>query len=393
MGRDYDVVVAGAGPAGVAAAIVAAGLGETVLLVEEWNRFGGAVTAGMHRGLCGLYAREPRSPSDTLNEGVQRALIERLLRKDDHAVRPSQQGKTWVLEFATADWEAALADMCCDAGVEVRLDTRVTAVHREGQHISAVELNHPSGNVIRVGAVVDCTGAGHVLQLAGADAIFPPDESECHDLLGFAVRLEGLSGDLEMLRIEVPYVLTRAAADGVLPFAVRFAMFHPGPGDGQGVCKLALVPSDCTGDKLADYAHRVIQHLIQESPGFAKARIIESSPRALPRVGHRLRGRAIVTEQDILQARHHDSPAVHAWWPIERWDLSQGPTYLYPPLGEPYDIPDDALASAAVGNLFAGGACLSATPAATASLRAAGICLATGGAAGRIAAMVVFAHR
>ncbi len=51
-----------------------------------------------------------------------------------------------------------------------------------------------------------------------------------------------------------------------------------------------------------------------------------------------------MTEQDILEARKYGPDAVHGWWPIERWDISQGPTYAYPPVGRHYDIPPDALA-------------------------------------------------
>ena len=54
----------------------------------------------------------------------------------------------------------------------------------------------------------------------------------------------------------------------------------------------------------------------------------------------------------------------------------------------PYAIPEEALQSDRFDNLLAAGACVSATRAATASLRAAGICLATGDAAGRLAASV-----
>jgi anaerobic glycerol-3-phosphate dehydrogenase len=70
---------------------------------------------------------------------------------------------------------------------------------------------------------------------------------------------------------------------------------------------------------------------------------------------------------------------------MERWDISSGPSYIYPPVGQPYDIPPGALQSEAIENLLAAGTCISATTAAAASTRASGICLATGYAAGRLA--------
>jgi hypothetical protein len=106
----------------------------------------------------------------------------------------------------------------------------------------------------------------------------------------------------------------------------------------------------------------------------------------LPRDGRRLKGKAIVTEDDVLQARQISPDAVHAWWPIEHWDISTGPAHAYPPEGQHYDIPDEAFQSAVIENLFAAGTCVSATAQAAASIRASGICLATGEAAGRVAA-------
>jgi len=116
------------------------------------------------------------------------------------------------------------------------------------------------------------------------------------------------------------------------------------------------------------------------------ATISEISPRILPRDGRRLLGRYTLTEDDVLTARQHGGDSVKAWWPAERWDAASGPSYAYPPIGRPYDIPLDALRSSAIDNLFVAGNTISATAGAAASSRASGICLATGAAAGEIAA-------
>ena len=73
---------------------------------------------------------------------------------------------------------------------------------------------------------------------------------------------------------------------------------------------------------------------------------------------------------------------------MEIWEVDRGPVFAYPPIRSPYAIPEEALQSDRFDNLLAAGACVSATRDATASLRAGGICLATGDAAGRLAATV-----
>jgi hypothetical protein len=382
----YDVAVIGAGPAGVTAASGAARGGASVLLVDSSNRLGGAVTAAMHRSLCGLYSREPRDPLDVLNPGAQRDAIERMIAHAPSAVRPRQLGKAWVLEFPTAAWEAALGEIASAPGIDRVLETRVTSVRRDARRVTAIQMNGAADRWIDINALIDCTGGGSVLQLIGEDVMQPVDPSQSRMLGGFAVRLTGLTGDVEMLRIQVPYVLARAVADGKLPPLARFTVFSPGPQPGEGVCKLAVQAEGISPGEVELFAQQIIEHLMREVEGFAIARVVEQSPHALPRDGRCLRGKMQITEDDVLTARRHGANAVHAWWPIERWDASQGPSYTYPPAGQHYDIPDDALRSAVVENLFAAGSCLSATPGAAASLRVSGICLATGDAAGRIAA-------
>lgn len=45
--KEYDVIVAGSGPAGIVAAILSGRNGERTLLVESGGRVGGVSTAGM----------------------------------------------------------------------------------------------------------------------------------------------------------------------------------------------------------------------------------------------------------------------------------------------------------------------------------------------------------
>jgi flavin-dependent dehydrogenase len=129
MKTSYDIAVIGAGAAGVMAASAAASHGARVILLETSDRLGGAVTAAMHRSLCGLYATTPRFPVDTLNDGAQRQFIERLVAKAPDLVQPRQFGKAWVLEFPTAAYEASLAEALSEAKVEHRMNARVVAVN------------------------------------------------------------------------------------------------------------------------------------------------------------------------------------------------------------------------------------------------------------------------
>src|SRR5437899_12102654 len=53
---DYEVVVLGGGPAGIAAAASAAGHGRKTILIERYGFLGGAGTAAGVTNFCGLFA-------------------------------------------------------------------------------------------------------------------------------------------------------------------------------------------------------------------------------------------------------------------------------------------------------------------------------------------------
>ena len=375
----------GGGPAGVTAAAAAAAGGAKVVLVEITDRLGGAVTTAMHRSICGLYASEPKSPFYTLNDSWQRTIVGRMVSHSPDDVKPRQFGKAWVLEFPPAAWAAALDETVTHPNIERRMRTRVASVHREGDHLSAIELGGDQAGTLVAKVFIDCSG-GQLLSLAGDDAVQPEDADRM--LAGYAVRLAKIGGHLELLRLQIPYALAKSVQAGELQAIARFTVFYPGPGAGEGVCKLAVDLSEMSAIDIERCADCILVVLRRDVPGFAGTVEVERSSNAISREGRRLIGRATLTEHDVLSAHKQKAEVVHAWWPAERWSAADGPTYAYPPVGESYDITGDMLRSATIGNLLAAGNAISATQGAAASSRASGICIATGGLAGQIAATI-----
>ena len=314
--KGYDIAIIGAGPAGVCAA-AAAGGAASVLLIDISPRLGGSVTAAMHRCMCGLYSSAPKNPLDTLNAFAQRDIVRRMLAKEPSRVLTRQMGKAWVLEFPAPAWESALAEICAESHADLRLGCRITAVRRQGNRIMAIQLEDRQPLWIDVKILIDCTGGGAVLKLAGEDAVFPPDDTRrTHPgrLRRPAIRhrrRRGIAPPANSLR------LGPGGGKGPAPRVARFAVFYPGPVSGEGICKLAVNPRELSNSDAESFLSQVVQHLNREIPALANARIVEKSPRILPRDGLRLRGRFVVDDQHVLLARQVGPDAVHAWWPLE----------------------------------------------------------------------------
>lgn len=401
-----DIAIIGAGPAGVTAAVAArrAGAGR-VVLVELSDKLGGAVTHALHRSICGLYAKQPANLTHTLNAGLQREVVTHMAKLAPDHVQLKQMGKACVLEFPPQAWQHTLEQLCDEAGVALHMNTRVKSVKRHGSKIQNLQLEHlnldannhaastGSLTTLQPAVVIDATGQGHLLKLAGDDTYqpIPAIQTPSRMMGGYAMRLGNLTGDLERLRLQIPFTLAKAVVQNQLPAIARLTVFHPGPLPGQGVCKMAVSPGELMEPAaVAQRANAIFNHLKQSLESLAVATILEQSPTPQARDGLRLRGQFLLTQNHVLEGKsfdetNNDLAPIKAWWPIEWWDDERGPTYQFGPVGLPYDIPMDSLRCLAVSNLLAAGMNISADAQAAASLRASGICLAIGDAAGRVA--------
>lgn len=386
MHRQCDILVAGGGVAGVPAAVAAARLGLSVVLVEQNDFLGGSGVAGLHRHICGLYGDQAPTAKATLNAGLAREVAVALAR--GRQAGPVHMGRVWVLPYSTAGFRA-LYERLVDGErrIEALLGARTVAVHRTGRRIRSVVVAEGDRRIeIAVRAVVDCTGDACIAgQCRSARRVA---ESRTRQLAGFTVRVGGLIGSDPLLPIKVPYCLTQAVRRRELPALRRFTAFAWGQGQ-DGYCKFSFSSREQDVGHAREAAGLALKILARDLPAFRQAAIMEASPHLLHREGPALIGRYALTAGDVLGARKFSDGVVRNAWPIELWKPRHGPTYRYVPPGDSYDIPGRCLRAKDLENLFCAGRCISASRDALGSTRVMGTCIALGEAAARAAADVL----
>ena len=165
----YDLVVAGGGPAGSAAAICASRLGAKVLLIEATGCLGGMGTSGL------VTAFDPMANGERmLVGGLMREIVETMYERD--FLRPGIDPDTWRkhyhrwTQFRVEGLKLLLDELAVDAGVEVRFFTRVidADVHVPTGAVRGVVTHNVEGyRYIQARCFVDGTGDAVLADLCG----------------------------------------------------------------------------------------------------------------------------------------------------------------------------------------------------------------------------------
>ena len=165
----YDLVVAGGGPAGTAAAVCAGRLGARVLLVEATGCLGGMGTSGL------VTAFDPMANgNEMLVGGFMREVVETMYARG--FMMPGINPDCWRKRyhawspFRVEGLKLLLDELVQAAGVEVRFFTRIIdadATPGEGI-LHGVILNNVEGyRYIRARSFIDATGDAVIADLAG----------------------------------------------------------------------------------------------------------------------------------------------------------------------------------------------------------------------------------
>jgi hypothetical protein len=403
---DADVIVCGAGPAGVAAALTAARAGAHVRLFDVQGCLGGVWTAGL---LTYIF--------DFDKPGIARELRAKL---DARGARRGTNAGRFVYE--PEEMKVLLEELCVAAGVRFQLHTRVAAAFRDGRRLRTIVTESKAGREAWTAPVfIDATGDGDLGAQAGCEwDVGQSKDCPCQPMTmnalavvkdvkalaaftsfngtdsftgpgGHLTCVEAFKAELKRAGVEASY-----GHPTIFPVRDNLVMlmlnheYGIKPWDADAITQATV--------RGRAEVFRIVRALRGLGGVWEGLQVAATAERIGVRDGRRIRGRYVLTKADLLAGArqedavarvtfgvdiHADSKETNRTKPIDNGDFKM----------RPYDIPLRALVARDVDGLMMAGRCISGDFVAHASYRVTGNAVAMGEAAGAVASIAARAGR
>jgi hypothetical protein len=377
---EADVVVVGAGPAGVTAAIAAAREGADTILMERYGHLGGMATGGLVL-MMNPSAGQGQEWLDRLNKvsGVH-DLSKTREPEWKHAIMVDPELLKCILN-----------EMALDAGVRLLLHSWSTAAVVERNAVKGIIFESKSGRqAVMSKVMIDATGDGDVFASAGADFDASLDKGYRTSEMAMVFRIGGIDFDrFADFRKARPEDWATMRGEGF-----RLAGFHiaPVPAQRQDVfwVNSFIRGKSCLKVEDLNWVEVNVRKAMipfwsyykNTVPGFENSYIYDSASQTGTRGSRRLIGEYVLTGEEAKAGSKFDDTVlifprgVPLTWPAER-----------PP--ENVEMPYRCLVPAKLEGLLAAGRCFSSDQAANSMFNVISHCIQMGQAAGTAAALAV----
>lgn len=370
--EEVDVVVAGGGPAGVAAAVSAARNGAKTLLIERYGHLGGLATGGLV--ICLV-------ETERYGFGICKEVVERLLENEAaKIIKPTDKPRIWMEGTSLTGAEACIFDpeilkyvfskMVSESGANLLLHSLIVKSLTDNGKVQGLIIEGKSGRKTVIGKVfVDATGDGDLAALSGA-----PFNVGRHP---WGINLEFRIGNVDVRRAmkwreDNPELyrklMKRLKAEvGTVGWEATLyenVVWGHGPRfydvDGLDVRDLTRVEVESCIQIVA-----ALKFFKKHIPGFEKAFILDIASQIGVRETRRIIGEYILTKEDEMTGRDFND------------NIARGI----------FGIPYRCLIPKKVDGLLVAGRCISTTHEAQGAIRNIPPCMITGQAAGTAAAL------
>lgn len=399
--EDADVIVCGAGPAGVSAAITAARTGAKVRLFEWRGCVGGVWTAGLLGYLL-----------DFNKPGFAKELATKL---DERGLR---RGKNMgSITYEPEGMKLLLEELLVEAGVKFQLHTRVAAAFRDGRRLTTIITESKSGRQAwRAPVFIDTTGDGDLGALAGCEwEIGEAKDCPCQPMsLNALLVCKDAAALAPFIHVSDPDATVAPSKKAFLAEIQRAGHFpsYSSPTLWQVRDNLLLVMMNHEfGIKPWDVAqvteatvraraemNRIVNSLRALGGPWEGLQIAATAEQIGVRDGRRIRGRYVVSQQDLIDGVRHPDAVTRPTFPVDIHAVTAEHNKSKPIENkgikvQPYDIPLRALIARDVDGLMMAGRCISGDFVAHASYRVTGNAVSMGEAAGCVAALAAKSKR
>jgi FAD-dependent oxidoreductase family protein len=429
---ETDVVVCGGGTAGSIAAIAAARTGVRVLLLDQYGRLGGMASTGMSfLGVSDAGGRRALG-------GIGAELFERLeCLGAAFADRPDRQvGSVTVADPMVL--QQTLLAMLIDAGTQFLLHTFCADVLLDDRGLHGLVVANKAGlELVRARTIVDATGDGDIAARAGARFVLGRTPDAAMQPVTRIFRVAGV--DVEAMfaylrahpgEMDLPerwdgssYTIDDLAAASVVmdafPALVAEARqagefdvprdrigLETGPLPGVVTINATRVHGiDGTDPDALSRAEietqrqmfQVFQFLRRRVPGFQRAWLVDAAYQVGVRETRHILGDYVLTLEDVLGGKDFPDTVARGAYPVDLHDIHPGADVLgsrvngggvtLRKIDRAYGIPVRCLIPAEVDGVVVAGRAISASHDAAGSVRGQAVCMASGHAAGTLAAL------
>ena len=329
---EYDVVVLGGGPAGIAAAASAAALGRKTLMVERYGFLGGMGTAAGVTTFCGLHANVHGEHRQVVH-GIADELLARIDRLGGLNKPHVSFGKIQAQAYDTAAYKCAADDLLLGHSAEILFHALGAGVVMDADGtIRALIVETKSGRAAVIGRVfIDCSGDGDLAAWAGA----PFERGDGHGGMLYPTMMFRLNGvdpaaageawttipqlmdEAEAARREIP-----AQGRDRAPAEKSDRVARQRHADEEARRQRASTAPTPTSfpparSKAAARSMQFFDFLKREAPGFDNSYVVDTPPQLGIRETRRITGPYQLSGEDVLTcASFPDTIGVNGW-PIE----------------------------------------------------------------------------
>jgi len=418
--REFDVIVAGGGTAGVVAAIAAARQGAKTALIEGKGYPGGTVVEGgtaLH-SFFNLWKAFPGVEKRQVVKGIPQEIIDRLLLIGGTTGHAEVTGRidydSACTSIDTELYKLVVFEMLAEAGVDIFVNSLVAGAVKKGSAVEGVITQSRMGReLFRGKCFVDSTAYGDLSAWAGAEFIELNDHPVCNSMgignvnieklftyltknnavgdIAYGLR-DGKEGQIIRMGSESGYLirnkLPKEFVDGIEKLGSglitttvhdNYMMFI------KVNYKMAVSPTNRDEVAKAELIIRQNQFKTLELfrkylSGCENAFIARTSPSLNIRRGRTITCDYDITSEDVLQGRHFEDDIMAYGFHDEapRLQIKNGGTY---------GVPFKALRVKGIDNLLAVGMMITSDHHAHMSTRNTVCCMGQGQAAGTAAAI------